>query len=63
MQLPFRLLPTLRLAIGDVAIDLTPRQGLRLAEALTRASFRRVAEEAVAAVPLERNTQVRKVRA
>ena len=57
-----RLSPALRLTIGDAAADLTPRGALRLAEELTRKAFHRVAEDAVAAVPLERKPRSRAAR-
>lgn len=47
LRLPLSISPTLAVRIGDAATQLTPRQGLAIAEDLTRKSFRRVmAEEA-----------------
>lgn len=47
LRLPLSVSPTLAVEIGDVAVQLTPRQGLSFAEDLARKSFRRVmAEEA-----------------
>ena len=40
--------PTLRLALGRSAVELTPRQGLSLAERLIRVSTRRMVEEEAA---------------
>jgi hypothetical protein len=42
--------PDLNLRIGESAVRVTPRQGLRLAESLLRVAARRLAEEEVAKV-------------
>jgi hypothetical protein len=53
----------LTIRIGDAAVRLSPREGLRLAENLARKSFRRVlAEEAgINPPPAVRRSSVRRV--
>ena len=47
--MPIQLLPDLRVAIGRDRVAITPREGLRFAEKLIRASTRRMVEEEAAA--------------
>ena len=49
----------LRVAIGPQAVELTPRQGLRLAEELARKSLRRAMEEAAEPVATKRQRATR----
>jgi hypothetical protein len=50
----------LTVRIGDAAVRLSPREGLKLAENLARKSFRRVlAEEAVKPPPVVRRSSAR----
>lgn len=55
MRLPLHISPALDIAIGAVTVQLTPRQGLALAEDLARKAFRAaMTEEAVRhGVPLD----------
>ncbi len=60
-QPAIRITPDLHLRIGDAAAPLTPARGLRLAEQIARASFRKaLAEEASA--PPRRNAAKRPAR-
>jgi hypothetical protein len=52
----------LRLTIGASAVDLTPREGLRFAERLIRASTRRMVEEEITVPPRYGSTNVRSIR-